>query len=296
MLGEHVKQSGSLVSADRLRFDFTHFQGLTGAEIARVEDIVNDKILDMVPVITEVKSREEAIREGATALFEEKYGETVRVVSMGNFSRELCGGTHVKNTGEIGSLSIIGEGALASGIRRIEAVTGKAAVAYRRKIEAVLRAVARELKTDAESVQGRVEALLQETAAKEKEAARLKEELMRQRIDEAIKGARRKDGAMVVSMFVPGGSAEDLRKATDIIRDKLKSCVAVVAAGDEAKGLIVAAVTKDLSGAFNAGQIVKAIAAKYNGKGGGNPQMAQGGVPADRIMDALAYVRELLAV
>jgi alanyl-tRNA synthetase len=296
VLGEHVKQSGSLVAADRLRFDFTHFQGVTGAEIARVEDIVNDKILDMVPVITEVKSREEAIREGATALFEEKYGETVRVVSMGNFSRELCGGTHVKNTGEIGSLSIIGEGALASGIRRIEAVTGKAAIAYRRKIEAVLRAVARELKTDAESVQGRVEALLQETAAKEKEAARLKEELMRQRIDEAIRGARKKDGAMVVSMFVPGGSAEDLRKATDIIRDKLKSCVAVVAAGDETKGLIVAAVTKDLSGAFNAGQIVKAIAAKYNGKGGGNPQMAQGGVPADRIMDALAYVRELLAV
>ncbi len=296
VLGEHVKQSGSLVEADRLRFDFTHFQGLTGAEIARVEDIVNDKILDMVPVTTEVKSREEAIREGATALFEEKYGETVRVVSMGNFSRELCGGTHVKNTGEIGSLSIIGEGALASGIRRIEAATGKGAIAYRRKIEAVLRAVARELKTDAGSVQGRVEALLQETAVKEKEAARLKEELMRQRIDEAIKGARRKDGAMVVSMFVPGGSAEDLRKATDIIRDKLKSCVAVVAAGDETKGLIVAAVTKDLSGAFNAGQIVKAIAAKYNGKGGGNPQMAQGGVPADRIMDALAYVKELLAV
>ena len=139
VLGEHVKQSGSLVDSDRLRFDFTHFQGPTAAELARVEDIVNDKILDLVPVRTEVKSREEAIREGATALFEEKYGETVRVVSMDAFSRELCGGTHVKNTGEIGSFSILSEGALASGIRRIEAVTGKGAAAHRRKIEGTLR-------------------------------------------------------------------------------------------------------------------------------------------------------------
>ena len=125
-------------------------------------------------------------------------------------------------------------------------------------------------------------------AAKEKEAARLKDELMRQRVEEAIKRARTKDGATIVSLFVPGGNADDLRKATDIIRDKLKSCVAVVAAGDETKGLIVAAVTKDLAGAFNAGQIIKAIAARYGGKGGGTPQMAQGGVPGGRTMEALS--------
>jgi alanyl-tRNA synthetase len=296
VLGEHVKQSGSLVERDRLRFDFTHFQGLSSEEVARVEDIANEKILDTVDVKTEVKSREEAIREGATALFEEKYGETVRVVSMGAFSRELCGGTHVKNTGEIGSLEIISESSLASGIRRIEAVTGKSAVAYRRKIEGIARAVSRDLKTDVESLQDRVGALLEEMAAKEKEVGRLKDEIMRQQVEEAIKGAHRKDGATIVSMFVPGGSADDLRKATDIIRDRLRSCVVVVGTRDETKGLIVAAVTKDLVNAFNAGQIIKSIAAKYNGKGGGNPQMAQGGVPADRAMEALSYVNELLGV
>ncbi len=133
VLGEHVKQSGSLVERDRLRFDFTHFQGLAAEEVATVEDIVNGKILDTVEVRTDVKSSEEAIREGATALFEEKYGETVRVVSIGDFSRELCGGTHVRNTGEIGSFSIVGEGSLASGVRRIEAVTGMGAVSPQEK-------------------------------------------------------------------------------------------------------------------------------------------------------------------
>src|SRR5208337_1779717 len=141
------KQSGSLVERDRLRFDFTHFEGLDAAQLARVEDIVNEKILETVDVGTEVRDREAAIREGATALFEEKYGESVRVVSIGGFSRELCGGTHVKNTGEIGSFSLLSEGSLASGIRRIEAVTGKGAVAYRRKIETVARSIAKDLKT-----------------------------------------------------------------------------------------------------------------------------------------------------
>ncbi len=296
MLGDHVKQSGSLVERDRLRFDFTHFQGLSKEEIARVEDIANEKILDMVEVKTEVKSREDAIREGATALFEEKYGETVRVVSMGGFSRELCGGTHVKNTGEIGSLEIISESSLASGVRRIEAVTGKGAVAYRRKIEGVARAVSRDLKTDIEGLAARVAALLEEVASREKEIGRLRDEMMRQRVEEAIKAGHRKDGATIVSMFMPDGSADDLRKAADIIRDRLRSCVVVVGTRDETKGLIVAAVTKDLVNAFNAGQIIKSITEKYHGKGGGNPQMAQGGVPADAAIEALSYVNELLAV
>jgi alanyl-tRNA synthetase len=295
VLGEHVKQSGSLVERDRLRFDFTHFQGLASDELARVEDIVNEKILDTVEVKTDVKSREDAIREGATALFEEKYGDTVRVVSMGDFSRELCGGTHVGNTGEIGSLSIISEGSLASGIRRIEAVTGKGALMHRRAVEGIARAVAKELKTDVEGLPDRVEALLAELSAKEKDLARLKDEMMRQRVEEAIKGAFEKNGARIVSLFVPGGSAEDLRKATDIVRDRLGSCMVVVGTRDEAKGLIVAAVTKDLAATLNAGQVVKSIAAKYHGKGGGNPQMAQGGIPADSVVEALSYVRELLA-
>jgi alanyl-tRNA synthetase len=294
VLGEHVKQSGSLVEKDRLRFDFTHFQGVNNEEIAQVEDIVNEKILDTIEVRTDVKSRDDAIREGATALFEEKYGETVRVISIGDFSRELCGGTHVRNTGEIGSFSIIGEGSLASGVRRIEAVTGKGAVGHRRRIENMAKSVARDLKTDLDTLEERVEALLDDLDVREKEIARLKDEMTRQRAEEAARSAYEKDGAKIVSMFVPGATADDLRRVTDIIREKLKSCVVVVGTKDDTKGLLVAAVTKDLAGSFSAGNIIKSIAKKYDGKGGGNPQMAQGGVAADQVEQALTYVKELL--
>jgi alanyl-tRNA synthetase len=296
VLGDHVKQSGSLVERDRLRFDFTHFQGMDPEQLTRVEDIVNEKILETTDVNTVQKSKEEAVREGATALFEEKYGDTVRVVSIGDFSRELCGGTHVHNTGEIGSFSILSEGSLASGIRRIEAVTGKGAVAHRRRVEGMARSVARDLKTDLDALPERIEALLKELDARDKEIARLKDDTTRQHIDEAIKNAPEKDGAKIVTMLVPGGRPDDLRKATDVVRDKLKSCVVVVGTKDGEKGLLVAAVTKDLAGTYKAGEIIKAIAAKFNGKGGGNPQMAQGGVPADRIADALKFVKELLGV
>ncbi len=294
VLGEHVKQSGSLVEKDRLRFDFTHFQGLSEEEMVRVEDIVNGEILDTVDVRTDVRQRDEAIREGATALFEEKYGDTVRVVSIDGFSRELCGGTHVRNTGEIGSFSVLSEGSLASGIRRIEAVTGKGAVAYRRKIEGMARSIAKDLKTDMDSLEERIGSLLDDMSRKEKEIGRLKDEMARQRVDEAVKGAYVKDGTKVATMFVPDGTAEDLRKLTDMLRDKLGSGVVVVGTREETKGLLVAAVTKDLIKTYSAGQIIKSIAAKFNGKGGGNPQMAQGGIGAEHVAEALKYARELL--
>ena len=230
-----MKQSGSLVERDRLRFDFSHFQGLAAVEIAQVEDIVNEKILDMVEVRTDVKSREDAIREGATALFEEKYGETVRVVSIGDFSRELCGGTHVRNTGEIGSFSIVGEGSLAAGVRRIEAVTGMGALTHRRSIEGKARAVARDLKTDLEGLEARAAALLADLDAREKEIKRLKEELIRRHVEEAIKVAAGSGHAAVVSVFLPEGGADDLRKATDLVRDRMKSCVVIAGARDGEK-------------------------------------------------------------
>ncbi len=294
VLGDHVKQSGSLVEQERLRFDFTHFQAPDPEQLTRVEDIVNEKIMACAEVRTDVKSKDEAVRDGATALFEEKYGETVRVVKVGDFSMELCGGTHVRNTGEIGSLAIVSEGSLAYGVRRIEAVTGKGTIQYRRKIEHVARSIARELKTDLENVAARVQGLLDEIQTKEKEIERIKEGAAVQKVDEAIAAAWEKNGAKVVTMAIDGGKADDLRKVSDLIRGKLKSCVVVVGTKDETKGTLVVAVTKDLAKQFSAGAIMKAITEKFEGKGGGNPQMAQGGIPAERLAEALGYVKEIL--
>ena len=228
ILGDHVKQSGSLVDKDRLRFDFTHFQAMDESEVARVEDIVNEKIMEDIDVCTQKKSREEAMREGATALFEEKYGDEVRVVSISDFSAELCGGTHVRNTGEIGSFYIVSEGSLASGVRRIEAVTGKSALDYKRKMDATIRGIARVANTEPERVRERIENLVAELNAQSREMEKLKDELTGYKVEDAIKGASEKDGVKVVSLFVPNARAEDLRKVTDIIRDRVKSCVAVV--------------------------------------------------------------------
>jgi alanyl-tRNA synthetase len=294
VLGDHVKQSGSLVDRDRLRFDFSHFQSLDPEQIKHVEDIVNEKILANTDVATVVKSKEDAVREGATALFEEKYGETVRVVRVGDFSMELCGGTHVRNTGEIGSFVILSEGSLAYGVRRIEAVTGKGAIEYHRGIEAIARSAARLLKSDVDSVTSKIESTMERLDALQKEMEQLKEASARGEIDEAIQSAWEKDGAKVVSMIVPGGNIEDLRKATDVIRGKVQSCVAIVGTKDESRGTLVVAVSKDLAKAFNAGQIMKKIVEKYGGKGGGNPQMAQGGVPAEQLAEALEYAKQVL--
>ncbi len=294
VLGDHVKQSGSLVERDRLRFDFTHFQGLDAAEIARVEDIVNEKIMSCASVSILTKNREEAIKEGATALFEEKYGETVRVVRIGDFSVELCGGTHVKNTGEIGSFYVISEGSLASGVRRIEATTGKGALLHKRKLDGILKSISRACNTEPERIQEKVESLIVELDKREKEIERLKGEMVLSRVDEAINGAYEKDGVKFIPMYVPGGKADDLRKVTDIIRDKAKSCVVLVGSVEDGKGMLVVAVSRDLQPTFHAGKIVKKITEKYQGKGGGGPQIAQGGIPGDSVLTVLGNIRDVI--
>ncbi|MEN6616701.1 MAG: alanine--tRNA ligase, partial [Syntrophorhabdus sp.] len=228
ILGDHVKQSGSSVEEGKMRFDFTHFEAMKDEQIRSVEDIVNGKIMDCVPVAVTVKSREDAIREGATALFEEKYGETVRVISIGDFSRELCGGTHVANTGQIGSLYILSESSLASGVRRIEATTGIGAIAYKRKIEGALKSIAKRTNTEVDRVEERVESLLTELSAKERELAHFKEGLVAAKVDGAIGEAQDKDGTKIVTMFVENATAEDLRHVTDIVRSRVKDCIVVV--------------------------------------------------------------------
>ena len=288
VLGDHVKQSGSLVDKERLRFDFTHFEGMDDAQIARVEEIVNEKIMDCVTVSVEEKDRQDAIREGATALFEEKYGEKVRVITIGDFSMELCGGTHVKNTGEIGSLSIISETSLASGVRRIEATTGKGALFYKRKIEGTLRVISKKTNTEIERVQEKVEGLLEELGVKEKQIERLKEDVMLYAVDEAIQKAPEKKGTRVVAVFLAGAKADDLRKVTDIVRSKVKECVVIAASSDDNdKGLLVVAVSKNSQSRYNAGKILKSIAERYGGKGGGGANIAQGGLPGNKVKEAL---------
>ncbi len=294
VLGDHVKQSGSLVEKDRLRFDFNHFQGLDDAEIAKIEDIVNERIMECYDVITEVKGREDAIRKGATALFEEKYGEQVRVLTIGDFSTELCGGTHVNNTGEIGSFYIIDEGSLAYGVRRIEAVTGKGAILHKRKIEGIVKSIAQLSNAETGRVQEKIESVIGELGAKEKVIERLKEEVTSYRVEEAIKGAHEKNGAKIISMYMPNAKADDLRKVTDMIRNKVKSCVALVGSKEDTKGMLVVAVSRDLQHVYNAGKIIKRLTERYAGKGGGGPQIAQGGIPGDKIIEALNSIKDLL--
>ena len=294
VLGDHVKQSGSLVDRDRLRFDFTHFEGMDDKQIARVEDIVNDKIMECMAVTVEEKDRQDAIREGATALFEEKYGEKVRVITIGDFSMELCGGTHVKNTGEIGSLYIISEGSLASGVRRIEATTGMGALSCKRKMEETLKAISKKTNTEIERVQEKVEALLEEAVAKEKTISRLKEDIMVYTVDGAIEKASEKKGTKIVALFLANAVADDLRKITDIVRSKVKHCVVIAASsGDDEKGLLIVAVSKEAQSLYNAGKIVKKISEQYGGKGGGGAGIAQGGIPGDKIKDLIKNIEHL---
>ncbi len=294
VLGEHVKQSGSLVEKDRLRFDFTHFQTVSNEEIAQVEDIVNRKIMECADVVTDIKTRDDAIREGATALFEEKYGQNVRVVGIADFSKELCGGTHVGNIGEIGNLSIVSEGSLASGVRRIEAVTGEGAVALNRERKRTINAIAEASNIESAKVLERVEGIMEELKEKEKEIERLKNEIIVYKVDEALQNAYEKDGVRIVSIFAEKAKADDLRKMTDIIRSKAKSCVALVGTKDEAKGMLIVAVSKDIQNAYNAGKIVKKLSEKYKGKGGGGAQIAQGGVPGEVIADAIKDIEAVL--
>jgi alanyl-tRNA synthetase len=294
VLGQHVKQSGSLVDQDRLRFDFTHFQAMDEVELARVEDIVNERIMGCFTVETEEKGKEDAIREGATALFEERYGETVRVVKVGDFSTELCGGTHVGNTGEIGSFYMLSEGSLASGVRRIEAVTGNGALHYKRRLDGVIKAVAGVTGAETVRVQEKVESLVEDLREKEKEIEKLKLEMISYRVEEAIQQGYERNGAKIISLYVADGNAEDLRNVTDIIRNRVKSCVALVGTSEGLKGMLVVAVTKDLQNVYNAGRIVKRLTEKFGGKGGGGAQIAQGGIPGDRMMEAMKSLKDLM--
>jgi alanyl-tRNA synthetase len=293
VLGDHVKQSGSVVSPERLRFDFTHFDAMQYDEIKRVEDLINEKILEDIPIKTDIMKIDEATKTGAVALFDEKYGETVRVVSVDDFSKELCGGIHCKATGEIGTCVILSEGSVASGIRRIEAMTGKSAFDYLKHKETELDSIKGLLKS--ERPLEKVEKLLNDIKSMEKEIQKLKTGSTKDTISEALKEAHEFDGVKVVKIRQDGLNPNELRLLADNLRDRLKSGVIVVSSVIDSQAAIVCMVTKDLKDRYNAGEIVKNISRIAGGKGGGKPEMAQGGTKdIEKLDNALGALYDII--
>jgi alanyl-tRNA synthetase len=289
VVGEHVKQAGSYVSPERLRFDFSHFYQVEKAELDAIEDIVNAEILANKPLHTEVQDIQSALKAGVIALFGEKYGDVVRVVKVPGFSSELCGGTHCRATGDIGLFTVVSEGSVASGIRRIEAFTGRGAFEYLRQKKDDLKKIADMLKAD-QPVE-RLEKTLAEMKEKEKEIEALKGKLSSHSSASLIEQARDVKGIKVLSCRVDNLEQKDLRVLADNLRDRLGSGIIVVASVKDDSASIIAMVTKELTKQYSAGEILKQAAALCGGRGGGKPDMAQGGTKEidklDKALDAV---------
>ena len=292
VLGAHVQQKGSLVEPERLRFDFSHGAPVTMEELAKIERIVNAEVLRNVAARTRLMSQEAALAAGAVALFGEKYGETVRVLDFGDFSIELCGGTHVARTGDIGVFKIVSEGGVAAGIRRIEAVTGEGALAWLNRGEQLLREVAAAARSGREDVADKVGALAERARRLEKEVDALKAKLASGTGTDLAAGAVLVAGARVVAARLDGADAKALRAAVDQLKKKLVSAVIVLGAADaDGKVTLVAGVTADLTARVKAGELIGAIAAQVGGRGGGRPDFAQaGGTDAAGLDAALGTV------
>jgi alanyl-tRNA synthetase len=293
VLGEQAAQKGSLVGPDRLRFDFSYGKALLPEQIGKIEDLVNGKILTNAPVLTEVLPIAQAKAKGAVAIFEEKYGDVVRVLTMTADSVELCGGTHARALGDIGLFKIITEGGVAAGVRRIEAATGLNALAYVREIEGTLRTAAKAVRASAGDLPEKLDRLLERDRQLEKEVADLKRKLALGGsggggVDEWLKAARPVTGGKVVALRVDDVDAATLRETADQIRDKLVDGVVLVLSHQGGKVHLVVTVSKSLLGTFKAGDIVKQVAQLVGGSGGGRPDMAQaGGTDPTRIDEAI---------
>jgi alanyl-tRNA synthetase len=285
VLGDHVKQAGSLVAPDRLRFDFTHFAQVDSNSLNKIEKLVNERIRQNVSVQIEEMDAENALKSGATALFEEKYGERVRVVSLADFSKELCGGIHTKYTGHIGLFKIIGESSVASGVRRIEALTGDAALTYTQKTSNTLRNTARLVKEKPETLTQRVEKILADYKYLEKEVERLKTQMACRSTDRIEDDIKSINNIQVLAKKVSVDNPAALRNLADKFKEKIKSGIVVLGCNTGPKVLLITVVTKDLVNRFHAGKIVKQIAAVVGGGGGGRPDMAQAGGTKPELLD-----------
>jgi alanyl-tRNA synthetase len=295
VLGPHVQQKGSLVDAAHTRFDFAHNAPMTDEQIRKVEAIVNAEILANSPTQARVMPMDDAQKLGAMMLFGEKYGSDVRVLDIGN-SRELCGGTHVQRTGDIGLFKIVSEGGIAAGVRRVAAVTGDNALAYLQQLEATVAQVAGTLKATPAELQSRVGAVLDQVRGLEKELGALKGKLASAQGDELLSQAIDVKGLKVLAATLHGADAKTLRETMDKLKDKLKSAAIVLAAVDGAKVQLAAGVTNDSIGRVKAGELVNFVAQQVGGKGGGKPDLAMaGGTDAAKLPQALASVRGWVA-
>ena len=290
VLGEHVQQKGSLVDSQRLRFDFSHFEAIKPEQIKALEDIVNREVRNNTDVHTEETDIETAKAKGAMALFGEKYGDSVRVLSMGgDFSVELCGGIHVKRTGDIGLFKIISEGGVASGVRRIEAITGAAALAYLNGAEEQLKEAAQLVKGNRDTLIDKLSAVLERNRQLEKQLEHLQAKAASAAGDDLSNGAVEVNGAKVLAARLDGQDGKALLALVDQLKNKLGRAVILLGSVHEDKVVLVAGVTKDLTGQLKAGDLMKQAAAAVGGKGGGRPDMAQGGgVDAAALDSALA--------
>ncbi|MBF0520172.1 MAG: alanine--tRNA ligase [Nitrospirae bacterium] len=295
ILGDHIKQAGSLVSPSRLRFDFTHFYPVTAEEKQKIEELVNEEIIANHKVLTQVMGLNDAISYGATALFDEKYGDSVRVVEVeGGFSKELCGGTHCKATGDIGLFVILSEGSIASGVRRIEAVTGTYALEYLNLKAAQLRAISDYLRTD--SPLERITELTSHVKELEKELDSLKIKSITDDLSNVLDNVKVINGVNTLYVQKNGLNRKALREFADALRERLGSVVLVLASELDGQASLLSMVTKDLAGKYNAGKILKAIAEKANGSGGGNAEMAQGGTKdVDKVPSALKTLPKIVS-
>jgi alanyl-tRNA synthetase len=294
-LGDHVKQAGSMVAADRLRFDFTHFSQIDPDALERIETFVNQRIRQNVPVAVEEMDMDQAMESGATALFEEKYGDRVRVVNLESFSRELCGGTHTGRTGNIGLFKILSESSVASGVRRIEALTGSAALDHVQTASRALQQLSHLVKDKPDTVVKRVASLLSSLKSLEKETERLKTKMAEMQADGSGEQAAEINGVTAIIQQVTVDNPSAMRELADRFKDRIGSGIVVLGSEADGKALLIVVVTKDLTQRFHAGKMIKLIASVVGGGGGGRPDMAQaGGTQPQNLDQALEKARELV--
>ena len=296
VLGAHVEQKGSLVTPDRLRFDFAHFQAMTAEEMERVEAIVNEEIAENLPVETQIMSIEDAKKSGAMALFGEKYGDSVRVVSMGDFSRELCGGTHVPNTGVITTFKIVSEAGVAAGVRRIEALTGDGVFHYYKEVEKKLNEAAGALKTTPAEVLEKISHLQAEMKALHSENESLKAKMAQDAVGDVMEQVKEIKGVKFLAVAVEDVDMNGLRDLGDQMKEKIGEGVVVLASVNGGKvNLLAMATDSALKAGAHAGNLVKGMAAVVGGGGGGRPNMAQaGGKNPEKVPEALEKAAEIL--